>query len=135
MNVTQIPLVKYLGIEEHEGELSLAFKPDVLNHIETLHAAAQYALAETQSGLHLLELFPELEGKVIPILRDAQIKYKKPAQSKIVALASCDAESVEKFKTQFDNKGRGTLQIDVQIKDINDVITCQASFTWFVQSL
>ena len=135
MDVTEIPLVKHLGIEEHEGELSLAFKKDILNHVETIHAAAQYALAETQSGLHLLELFPELEDKVIPILRDAQIKYKKPAQAKIVALASCDAESVEKFKTQFENKGRGTLQIDAQIKDINDVITCQASFTWFVQSL
>ena len=135
MNVTEIPLVKHLGIEEKEGELSLDFKPDVLNHIETIHAAAQYALAETQSGLQLLELFPELEGKVIPILRDAQIKYKKPAQTKIIALASCDAESVEKFKAQFENKGRGTLQIDAQIKDINDAITSQASFTWLVQAL
>ena len=106
-----------------------------MNHIKTIHASAQFTLAETQSGIHLQSLFPELEGKVIPVLRDAQIKYKKPAQEKIIAYASTDEEAVEKFKSQFEKKGRGSLQIEVKIKDINDVLTCQATFTWFVQSL
>ena len=114
---------------------SLDFKNDVLNHIETIHAGAQFALAETQSGLHLQSLFPELEGKVIPVLRDAQIKYKKPAQEKIIAFSSTDEEAVIKFKSQFEKKGRDSLQIEVKIKDIDDVLTCQATFTWFVQVL
>ncbi|MCW8838458.1 MAG: DUF4442 domain-containing protein [Thiovulaceae bacterium] len=72
------------------------FQDYILNHIKTIHASAQFALAETQSGIHLQRLFPELEEKVVPVLRDAQMKYKKPA--------------VEKFKTQFEKKGRGSLQ-------------------------
>ena len=111
------------------------FKDNVLNHIKTIHASAQFTLAETQSGIHLQSLFPELEGKVIPVLRDAQIKYKKPAVEKIIAFSSANEEAVEKFKTQFEKKGRGSLQIDVEVKDINDVLTCQAGFTWFVQAL
>ena len=135
LKATDIPFVKHIGIEEKSNELSLDFNKKVLNHINTIHASAQFTLAETQSGIHLQSLFPELEGKVIPVLRDAQIKYKKPAQEKIIASASADVEAVEKFKLQFDKKGRGLLQIEVKIQDINDVLTCQATFTWFVQAL
>ena len=135
MKATDIPFVRYIGINEKNDELSLDFKNDVLNHIKTIHASAQFALAETQSGIHLQSLFPELEGKVIPVLRDAQIKYKKPAQEKIIAFSSADKEDVIKFKSQFEKKGRGLLQIEVKIKDINDVLTSQATFTWFIQAL
>ena len=135
MKATEIPFVRHIGIEEHGSNLSLACKDDVLNHIQTIHASAQFTLAETQSGLHLQSLFKELEGKVIPVLRDAQVKYKKPAQEKIFAYASADDEAVEKFRTQFERKGRGTLQISVEVKDVNGLLTSQATFTWFVQAL
>ena len=135
MKATDIPFVKHIGIEEKNSELSLNFNENILNHIKTIHASAQFTLAETQSGIQLQSLFPKLEGKVIPVLRDAQIKYKKPAQEKIIAFASADEEAIEKFKEQFDKKGRGSLQIEVIIKDINNVVTCQAAFTWFIQTL
>jgi acyl-coenzyme A thioesterase PaaI-like protein len=135
MKATDIPFAKHTGINERGDELSLDFKSDVLNHIETIHASAQFTLAETQSGMHLQRLFSELEGKVVAVLRDAQVKYKKPAQAKIIAYASADKEAIEKFKSQFDKKGRGSLVVEVQIKDINDVLTCQATFSWFVQAL
>ena len=135
MKVTDIPFVKHIGIEEQNNELSLRYSNTVLNHIKTIHASAQFTLAETQSGMHLQSLFPELTGKVIPVLRDAQIKYKKPAQEKIIAYASTEKEAIEKFRVQFSKKARGLLQINVSIKDINDVLTCQATFTWFIQGL
>ena len=135
IKATDIPFVNHIGIKDENNKLSLDFKENVLNHIKTIHASAQFTLAETQSGLHLQKLFPELEGKVIPVLRDAQIKYKKPAQEKIIAFSSSDEEAIEKFKTQFEKKGRGSLQINVEVKDVNDVLTSQATFTWFVQAL
>ena len=135
MKATDIPFVKHIGIEEQNNELSLDLKNDVLNHINTIHASAQFTLAETQSGLHLQSLFPELEGKVVPVLRDAQIKYKKPAQEKIIAYSSIGEDNVEKFKAQFEKKGRGSIQIEVKIKDVNNILTSQGTFTWFVQAL
>ena len=62
MKVTDIVFVKLVGIEQESDELSLEFKEDVQNHLNTIHASAQFTLAETQSGLHLQKLFPELEG-------------------------------------------------------------------------
>ncbi len=135
LKATDIPFVNHIGIEQNSDELSLNFNDNVQNHIKTLHASAQFTLAETQSGLQLQKLFPELEGKVVPILRDAQIKYKKPTVEKIITYARTDKEAVEKFRVQFDKKGRGTLQVNVDVKDISDLLISQATFTWFVQKL
>ena len=135
MKATDIEFVKLVGIQESEEQVSLEYKKDVLNHINTIHASAQFTLAETQSGLHLQKLFPELDGKVIPVLRDANVKYRKPALKKIIAFASVNEENLKKFKEQFSKKGRGLIEIGVDVKDIDDVCTTSAVFTWFVQSL
>ena len=132
MQAKDIPFVKLIDIKESEEALSLEYKEDSLNHLKTIHAGAQFTLAETQSGLYLQSLFPELEGKVIPLLRDATIKYKKPAERKIVAIADVSQESITKFREQFAKKGRGSIDVNVIVQDSNDVVTAQATFIWFV---
>jgi len=135
LKASDIPFVKHIGIQDNDDELSLDFNENVLNHINTIHASAQFTLAETQSGLHLQSLFPELEGKVVPLLRGAEVKYKKPALAKIMAYADTEEEEVEKFRASFEKKGRASLRVRVEVKDINDVLTSQATFSWFVQKL
>jgi acyl-coenzyme A thioesterase PaaI-like protein len=79
MRADDIPFSRYLGLKEKENKLFLEPKDTLLNHIHTLHAGAQFTLAETQSGLYLQTLFPELESQVIAILRESKMRYKKPA--------------------------------------------------------
>jgi len=134
MNIIDIPFVSHLRIEEDNKNLVLNFKNESLNHIKTIHAGAQFTLAESQSGLYLQQLFPELEGKVVPILRDANIKYKKPAKEKIIAFASVSDEAIEKFNIQFNKKRRATITVDVELKDINNIVTAEASFNWYIQA-
>ena len=94
MNVTEIPFVKKVGITQSlNGELELPFTDETHNHLETMHASAQFTLAETASGEYLQTLFPDLVGKVIPVLRDASIKFKKPAVKTIIAYPSISDES------------------------------------------
>lgn len=135
MKVTEIPFVKLVGVKQDDDTLYLECKEDILNHIKTIHASAQFTLAETESGLYLQQLFPELEGRVVPVLRDAKVKYKKPALKKIVAIASVNDESIEKFKEQFSKKGRGVIEVGVEVKDIDDVCTSVALFSWFIQKI
>ena len=135
MKVKDIPFADFINIQEEEQHLCLDQQEQLLNHLQTIHAGAQYTLAETQSGIYLQELFPHLADKVIPVLRDAQIKYKKPAQGKVFATASSSQEIQEKFLEQFERKGRASIEVSVEIRDINDVVNAQASFTWFVQVL
>jgi acyl-coenzyme A thioesterase PaaI-like protein len=134
IKATDIPFVKHVGLKEKDEQLSLTLRKSVCNHVETIHAAAQFTLAETESGMRLQSLFPELEQKVIPLLREAKIKYKNPATHKITAHSFVQEEDIEKFKKQFEKKGRALLQIKVEIRDINDVLTCEASYTWYVQA-
>ena len=135
MKATDIEFVKLVGIEQSGDSVSLAYKKDVQNHIETIHASAQFTLAETQSGLHLQKLFPHLEGLVIPVLRDSSMKYKKPALKTITARASVSQEDIEKFQAQFDKKGRGSLSVDVLVEDSDGVCTAQGTFGWFISKI
>jgi hypothetical protein len=136
MDVTQIPFAKHIGIERKE-ESTLKLEPTdvVQNHIQTIHASAQYALGETQTGLFLQLVFPELEGKMVGVLRGSSVKYKNPATTSIYAVANIDESMKEKFLRQIERKGRASIIVQVEVRDEKDVLTMQGEFTWFIQRI
>lgn len=136
MDVTQIPFAKHIGIERKE-ECTLKLEPTltVQNHIQTIHASAQYALAETQTGLFLQREFPELEGKVVAVLRGSSVKYKNPASSTLTAHASLKGESREKFLTSIHKKSRASITVMVELQDEDGTITMIGEYNWFVQRI
>ena len=136
MDVLEIPFVKKVGITKNKNnDLELPFTTDTHNHLQTMHASAQFTLAETASGELLQNLFPELVGKVIPVLRDAKVKFKKPAVKNIVAHPSITEEEIEKFNIRFAKKGRASISVNVEIKDSDNTVTCIANYNWFVQRI
>ena len=136
MDVTQIPFAKHIGIErKEEGTLKLEPTQILQNHIQSIHASAQFALAETQTGLHLQLAFPELVGKVVGLLRGSTVKYKKPATTSIYAVASIDKEVKDTFLNQLKRKGRASIVVHVDVRDEDDVLIMQGDFSWFVQKI
>jgi len=136
MNVTTIPFVQTVGIEQNpEGRLTLPFKQTVHNHLQTMHASAQFTLAETASGELLQIMFPELVGKVVPLLRSSEIKFKKPTTKDVCAYASISEDDRLAFHEQFNKKNRAVISVDVSLKDSDDVTTCTATFSWYVQGI
>ncbi|MCF6243789.1 MAG: DUF4442 domain-containing protein [Sulfurovum sp.] len=136
MNVTQIPFAKHIGIEkEEEGGLKLEPTNKVQNHMQTIHAAAQFALAETQSGLTLQKSFPELEGKVVALLRGSSVNYRRPASTTLTAYATLGEEMKENFITRFEKKGRASITVDVELRDEKDILIMIGSFDWFVHKV
>jgi len=136
MDVTHIPFAKHIGIErKEEGTLKLESTQIVQNHIQSIHASAQFALAETQTGLHLQLTFPELVGKVVGLLRGANVKYKNTAKTSIYAVARIEEDMKEKFLTQIKRKGRAGIVVQVEVLDEEDVLTMQGEFSWFVQTV
>ena len=128
----KIPFVEYLGIEQEEDSLILEPKKELENHIGTIHASAQFTLAETASGMFLLKEFPDMEA-VIPLLRSSSVKYKAPATSKLSAKATLTQDEKERFLHQFTKKGRATICVKVEIMDIKGVVTMIGEFHWFIQ--
>ncbi len=134
MDVTQIPFVRHIGISKKDNHTLKIEATEVLqNHMQTIHASAQFALAETQSGLYLQTLFPEYLGEVVPLLRSSSVKYKSPAILSISAYASVDDEIKNKFISLFERKGRGTIAVHIELRDENGTITMIGEFSWFIQ--
>jgi len=100
-----------------------------------MHASAQFALAETASGIYLEALFPELSGKVFPVLREGKVKFRQPTEKSITAHASVAETTIPVFREQLAKKGRGTIEVSVDIKDTDGAITCSGTFKWFVRQL
>ncbi len=136
MQTMDIPFATHVGIKKkEEGTLMLLSTKIVQNHIQTIHGAAQFALAETQSGLYLRSLFPEYAEEVIPLLRGSTVKYKHPATTDIYAVAFVSDDIKEKFEAQFLKKGRASITLSVELRDSDEVVTMVGEFTWFVQKL
>lgn len=136
MDVTLIPFVEHVGIRKNAHDhLELPFAHSLENHLKTIHASAQFTLAETASGEILQQQLPELADKVIPLLRESKLKFKKPASQSIIAYPVIATEAVKKFKEQFAKKGRASLSVDVEIRDVDDTITCSGTFNWFLQGI
>ncbi|MBN4082192.1 YiiD C-terminal domain-containing protein [Mariprofundus ferrooxydans] len=134
MNIIKIPFVRKVGIEKNDdGFLYLQFDESVYNHLQSIHASAQFTLAETASGEILQMEFPELVGKVVPMLRDSQIKFRKPALQSVIAYPSISDDSVQKFKELLLKKGRASISVNVEVKDNEGTTTCTGVFNWFVQ--
>lgn len=136
MDVLKIPFIEKVGITKDDNQLlELRFDKSIQNHLETIHASAQFALAETASGEQLQKAFPEYVGKVVPVLRDSKIKFKKPALKNIKAFAQIDPETVVEVKSNLEQKGRSLVSVDVKVKDAEEVVTCISEFIWYLQKL
>ena len=138
MEITEIPFHKLLKLTQSRDAgdvLELTFAEDKQNHIGTFHASGQFALAEATSGLALQQAFPQLEGSVVPILRKADAKFKKPAESNISAHASIDQAQKELFLQRIESKGRGTISVCVEVKDEQGVVTMVGNYQWYIQKL
>ncbi len=127
-------ILELIGIKKDlTTPLSLKLSENSQNHIGTMHAGAQFILAETASGVYLSRLFPELQDKIIPLLRNSCIKYKKTAIGTITTHPSLSDEKQERFINQFSKKSRGTIEVEVILKNEEEETVSIGSFIWFIQ--
>ena len=137
MEVTGIPFNKKIGIRDSDdgNVLSLQQSSELHNHLGTVHASAQFALAEAASGAYLLRKFPELSTQVVSVVRKAAVTFKKPATSDLTATANIDAEEEEKFVQLLHQKGRAIIAVTVTISDQQGKTTAIAIYDWFIQKI
>ena len=89
-SVTELPFNSFLGIQiadEPSHLLRLPSGAQYLNHLGSVHASAQLALAEASSGEFLLRHFGSADG-IIPVVRRLDAKFSKTRKRKIMSTAS-----------------------------------------------
>ena len=133
MELSDIPYAHHTHIEQNGSFLTLSLQPDALNHIGTLHAGALYTLAETASGFYLASRFADEADTLLPLLRNANVKYRHPATTTVHAVATVEPESIEHFTLALNKRGRASISIHVKVKDEADTLCMQGTFDWFIQ--
>ncbi len=137
MNVTEIPFNHYIGIKESNQEkylLMLDKSDNQLNHLGTMHASAQFSLAEATSGYFLLKAFGELANRVIPVVRKSELKFRKPAVGTIYSTANFAGTTPENVRQELNSSGRVLVTVETKIFD-NQNQTLTATFEWFIQKI
>jgi Domain of unknown function (DUF4442) len=134
-SVTKLPFNCILGIRPASDSAYLlqpASRQPVLNHLGTVHATAQLALAEASSGEFLLRHFGSADG-LVPVVRRAETKFRKPANGSIMSTASAEPEALAQVDAELSKRGRSIIQITVEIYDECGTHTLSATFDWFIQ--
>ena len=134
MDVTQLPFNNFIGLKISNKSgylLMLDNRTEYRNHLDTIHASAQYALAEATSGHFLLNEFSELTG-IVPVVRKAETKYKKPTAGNVFSKAKFLETDRNKALEEFSQKGRILLKVEVSLFDENEMLIMQSVFEWFV---
>ena len=136
LDAATIPFARQIGLRRNvDDRLELPFSEVVHNHLGTVHASAQIALAETASGDLLAQRFPQLVGRVVPIVRAVRAKFRKPATQTLTAYPAIADDDLKRFLAQIENQGRAFLTVEVEVRDTDGDLTCRAAFDWFIRSL
>jgi acyl-coenzyme A thioesterase PaaI-like protein len=132
---TELPFNSFVGIQLAADAAHLLRLPagkQYLNHLGTVHASAQLALAEASSGEFLLRHFGSADG-IIPVVRRMEAKFRKPANGSITSSVTAAPEALAQLDGELSTKGRALLPISVEIHDESGAHTLSATFEWFIQ--
>lgn len=137
MNVLALPFNKILMIEKSDLPDTILMLEDsekYQNHIGTVHASAQYALAEASSGEILERNFGNWNGAgaYFPVVRRVEVKYKNPAKGRLFSAGFIEADSAVKAKKELSERGRTLVDVKVKILDDMKNSTLECTFTWFI---
>ena len=133
MNVEDIPFNRFLGLRLDGSVLTLPADPKYQNHLGTIHAGAQFSLAEAASGQWLLDKFGDRAAEYLAVVRHVDVKYRRPATGELTARAEVDEEKAEQFRETLERRGRAAIEVRVQVVSADQEVTLEAAFEWFAQ--
>jgi hypothetical protein len=137
MDITAIPFNRFIKLARPDGDadfvLQLEDSTDYENHLGTVHASAQLALAEATSGELLMQRFPELGKNVLAVVRRLEAKFRKPLKGKVLSKGTIPQEAAEKLIEQLQTKGRGSISVEVEIIGTDGATGLSCTIEWFAQ--
>ncbi len=132
-----VPFAKYLGVELLEvgdgfARARLVQRPDLSNHIGTLHAGALFTLAETASGAAVAGAFSDMIGSLRPVAAGAEISYLKLARGMVSGTAKT-SEPAEALRRQLHDEQKTTFDVVVELFRDDDVLVAAMTVAWNVR--
>lgn len=136
-SVLELPFNSFLGLQRADDPGKLLQLPggsQYLNHLGTVHASAQLALAEASSGEFLLRTLGPVTD-MLPVVRRMESKFRKPAHGALVSTVTTSAEEVARAMAELEARGRVILPVMVEVHDESGAHTLSTTVEWFVTRL
>jgi len=133
MNVADIPFNRFLGLRLDGSVLTLPADRKYQNHLGTVHAGAQFSLAEAASGEWLLGRFGDAAQDYLAVVRHAEVQYRRPATGELTAKAGVSSGEADRFRDTLERRGRAAIQVPVEVVGADGEVTLEATFEWFAQ--
>jgi len=137
MHVTDLAINKTLGMQlappGNSHIIEMPESPLMLNHVGTVHASVQFAVAEASSGEFLLRHLGDLQSQVFAVLRTSEVKFRKPARGALRASARFGDGVADTFSTELAARGRALVSVFVEVADAQGVVTMTGQYDWFLQ--
>jgi acyl-coenzyme A thioesterase PaaI-like protein len=99
-----LPLAQHTGMTVEAAEngvfrVRLPLTADTGNHMQTMHAALQFAVAEVLGGLVVVTAVPlEDLAKIFGAVKSAEIEYLRPARSHVTAEVQVPPEEIARIR-------------------------------------
>ena len=85
------------------------------NHIGSMYAGALFTLAEIPGGALFLTSFDA--RKFYPIVKEMNLRFRRPATGDIVVEARLSAEEIERLQSEAQANGKAEYVLELQLTD------------------
>ncbi|MBB2493780.1 PaaI family thioesterase [Aquipseudomonas ullengensis] len=94
------------------------------NHIGTLYAGALFTLAEIPGGALFLTSFDA--QRFYPIIKEMNLRFRRPASSDIRVEASLSAEEIERIQAEAEREGKSEYLLELQLCDLSGEVVAES---------
>ena len=135
MKIKSIPFNQLIGLTPAEPPriLTLDQSDRLTNHLGTVHASAQLALAEATSGQVLINRFGESTDETLVVVRRVEAKFRAPLLGRVVSRTSISDDALRVFSEKLNSRGRASVSIPVEVLDEHENVGLVATIEWFSQ--
>ncbi|MFC4426023.1 DUF4442 domain-containing protein [Deinococcus navajonensis] len=132
MNATVGVQITDVGVGWATGEC-----PDTApfrNHLGTLHAGAQFLLAEAVSGAAFAGAFAPQLAQAVPLIEKLETHYVDRATGDLQARAEADLAQLPEAYAQYQAEGRARLVVQVSVTDGEAKEVMRAVAHWYLRA-
>ncbi|WP_295814781.1 DUF4442 domain-containing protein [uncultured Deinococcus sp.] len=131
MNATVGVRITDVGVGWATGEC--ADTPPFRNHLGTIHAGAQFLLAEAVSGAAFAGVFAAQLGQAVPLIEKLETHYVGRAVGSVTARAEIDPGTLADAHAAFAAEGRARLTVTVVVLDGEHKDVMRATAQWYLR--
>ena len=124
--------LKVVKMEYGRVVLKAPFKPNT-NHIGSMYAGALFTLAEIPGGALYLSTFDV--SKYYPVVKESNIKFKRPAATDVMVEASLSQDRIDRIIEEVEKEGKAPYILELDLVDEKGVVVAQARNTYQIRKM